>query len=165
MADLPGAMDILLANVMEELAKDVADPGLCMAAVFPGEQVPADYGADSTCKGQLFVRLATAHPSTRFPNPDVSLEACYSTLAYPLEVGLYRKAPVAKTPMGARLVLPKADEHRNAARQQYKDLQAMHRAIQRLREDVEDLVIGTYLPVGPEGGLVGGLWTLTIGVD
>jgi hypothetical protein len=161
--ELIDAMEKLVELVKAELTT-VSDDELCMATVFPGEQVPFDYGAESTCKGQLAVRLTTAFPSTSFPNPDLSANNCRTIMAYPLELTLVRKAPSLTTRNG-RPILPTAAEHEAATRRQVQDMEAMYLAMRKLSKFVEDIVVGTYQPVGPDGGLVGGIWNLTIGTE
>jgi hypothetical protein len=163
--DLNGAMDILLANVMEELQKPGHDSKLCHVTKYPGAEVPTDVGAESGCMGQLYVTYTTAFPTTTFPNPGITDDNCTYTLAFPLQVGIHRTVPVMSNPFGGTPQYPSDTDLSNATEKQVADMLAMHRAIQRLRDDVEQLVIGTYTPTGPDGGAVGGYWSLTIGLD
>lgn len=156
-------MDALIGDVLTAIGPD-AHEDFCIATTFPGAAVPLDYGAEATCKGTMWVRLIAANPSTTFPTPDTSVDTCYAPLAYPLELGILRKAPIATTPLG-KLRLPSAEEHAVATRKQMDDLEAMHRGLKRLRKDVELMTIGTYQPIGPDGGLVGGIWTLSVGLE
>jgi hypothetical protein len=109
------------------------------------------------------VRLTTANPSASFPAADTTVTNCASTLAYPFEVGVMRPAPLAEV-IGDELVLPTEEENTAAALQQLDDLETMYRALVMFGEEVEALLPGIYTPIGPEGGVVGGKWTFTIGL-
>lgn len=155
-------MDALLTHTMAELQKPGQNASLCAVAAMPGSEIPYDYGQES-CGGLLWVRLAGANPTVSFPSADVTASSCAQTLAYSLEVGIMRPAPLAEV-NGDEFILPTDQENGNATEQQMLDMESMLVAIANLREDVEDLLPGTYTPLGPEGGVVGGRWTLTVGL-
>lgn len=165
MSDLSGAMEVLLQAVVAELQKPGGDTNFCVVSQMPGSDVPYDYGQES-CGGILWVRLTSAAPSVSFPAADITSSNCFSTLAYPLEVGIMRPAPLAEV-VGDSLVLPTAAENAAAVQRQIADMQAIYRAIYVFKEvqDIEDLMPGSYSPRGPEGGVVGGIWTLSVGID
>lgn len=159
--DIGGIMDVLLANTLKELRADGTGENLCAASLVPGDQFSMDYGE---CGGILMVRLNTANPSAAFPSADVTIDNCAYTLAFPIEVGVFRPAPKITTRLGK--ALPPGDAENTAAtHMMLQDLKAMHRAIRALKEEVELVVIGQYVPQGPIGDLVGGSWTLTVGED
>jgi hypothetical protein len=159
--DLKGMLDVLLANVVEELKADGTGENLCAASLFPGDTFSMDYGG---CGGLVMVRLSTAHPSASFPNADVGVDNCAYTLAYPVEVGVFRPAPMIRTRAG-KAMPPGDKENTESTHLMIDDMHAMHRAIRRLREDADLLTIGSYTPQGPLGDLVGGSWSLTVGED
>ena len=162
MSAIGDAMDVLLNRVMRELQKPGQNASLCAITPMPGSDVPYDYGQES-CGGILWVRLVSANPSVSFPLSDVTVTNCASTLAYPLEVGIMRPAPLAEM-VGDELRLPTDAENAAAVEQQMLDLESMYIAIVGLGEDVENVLPGFYTPRGPEGGVVGGAWTLTVGL-
>lgn len=159
--DIGGIMDVLLANTVKELQADGTGENLCSTSLMPGDQFSMDYG---DCGGLVFVRLNTANPSMAFPQADITVDNCAYTLAFPIEVGVFRPAPTIKTRLGQ--ALPPGDAENTAATHaMLRDLKAMHRAIVALNEEIELLVLGQYVPQGPLGDLVGGTWTLTVGED
>lgn len=162
MTAITAAMELLISKVMAELQKPGQNADLCAIGPMPGSDVPYDYGQES-CGGILWVRLASANPSASFPLADVTVDNCAVTLAYPLELGIMRPAPLAEM-MGEELQLPTDAENAAAVEQQMKDLESMYIAIRALGDDVESVLPGIYTPRGPEGGVVGGTWTLTVGL-
>lgn len=155
-------MTILLSNVMDELQKPGQNASLCAVTLMPGNEVPYDYGQES-CGGMLWVRLVSANPSAEFPLADVTASNCASTLAYPCEVGIMRPAPLAEM-VNDELILPNDTDNSEATEQQLLDMESMYRALIALGDNVENVLPGTYFPLGPEGGVVGGRWTFTIGL-
>lgn len=130
-------------------------PGDCFCGVLPGETTVWDYQ-----DGMAWVRLASTVPSTVFPSQDFSLNNCGKTLAAEIEVGVLHCAPR----IGADKAPPTEVEQFEAARRQVATMAAMRSAIlccQELNEG--DMVLGDYSPLGPNGGLVGGSWTVNVG--
>jgi hypothetical protein len=165
MSSLSGAMEVLLQDVMSELQKPGGNTNFCAITVMPGSDVPYDYGQES-CGGILWVRLVSATPSVSFPNADVTADQCGSLLAFPLEIGIMRPAPVAEV-VGDQFILPTTVEQTAAVDQQIEDMLRVYAAMTNFghHADVSNYVPGTYVPRGPEGGVVGGIWTLTIGLE
>jgi len=158
-------LDILLAAAVVELRK-MGDDELCASAVYPGEGVPLDYASmDTGCGGMLWVRLTTAYPSASFPSPVQTIDNCARRLAFPVEMGLMRPAPIPENFVTGEMDLPGDAEHDAAATRQLNDMEAMYRAIRVAAEDIELVVVGSYSPYGPVGGTVGGTWSLQIGDD
>lgn len=155
-------MDIVLAAVLVEVNKVHPDDDLCAVAKYPGEGVPLDY---AECGGMLWVRMVQANPTRAFPNPVQDLNDCGATLAVPLEVGLMRPAPIPANFVTGEMDLPDDDDHNAAADKQADDMEAMWRGLKVAAQDIEYLLIGSYSPVGPAAGSVGGTWTLTVGDD
>lgn len=165
MTTLSGAMEILLQAVMTELQKPGGDTNFCVVSLMPGSDVPYDYGQES-CGGILWIRLTSAAPSVAFPAADITVDNCFATLAYPLEIGIMRPAPLAEV-VNDQFILPTAAENAAATDRQILDMQAIYRAMFEFKanDEVEDLMPGSYTPRGPEGGVVGGVWTLAVGLD
>lgn len=161
MTEVGDLLNIVHAALVVELREAGLDEDLCANAIYPGESVPGDYGVES-CGGMAWVRLASANPTATFPAPVATPDNCNYTLAFPLEMGVMRPSPIPDGTLN-EVELPGDEAHNEAAHKQFADLHAMHRAIKRAQEDIEMLVIGTYTPVGPVGGIVGGTWTLTVG--
>jgi len=151
-------MDILLAQLVVDVRAS-GDDQLCAQALYPGEGAPLDY---AECGGMLWVRLITAAPSTSFPSPNNSVDNCTATLAYQLEVGLMRPAPIPDEVLGD-FELPDDEEHTAAAHRQMDDMELMYGAFAKVRRHIEMVLVGSYTPFGPAGGTVGGTWTLFVG--
>lgn len=152
-------MDVILAACVVELRADGTDTNLCAVAKYPGESAPLDY---AECGGMLWVRLTTANGTTQFPSPDSSPNVCAQTLAFGLEVGLMRPSPIPEDTLG-NFELPTDEDHGEATDRQMDDMQAIYRGLLRASQDIEMVVIGSYNPVGPIGGTVGGMWSVIVG--
>lgn len=159
LVDINGIMDVLLDLLHKELQADDTASELCAVSLFPGDNIPMDYGG---CGGIVWVRLVTANPTAAFPNADVTVNNCAYDLAFPLEMGVFRPAPIIQTIAG-KPYPPSDAQNTSVAHLLNKDLKAMHRAIVKLRQEVELVQIGQYTPQGPFADLVGGSWTVTVG--
>lgn len=155
-------MDVLLAALVVELRADGAtDEEMCAVAVYPGAGVPLD----SSCGITAWVRLVEAAPTTAFPAAGFGNQrgnVCWWNLLATVEIGVLRPSPIPEEILSS-IDLPDSEEHTAAAHKQLDDMEAMNRAIITARKEVEELVPVNYSPVGPDGGLVGGTWALTIG--
>lgn len=156
------AMEIMVNLTMAELQKPGQNADMCLISVMPGAEVPYDYGQEA-CGGMLWVRLTSANPSASFPLADVTVDNCGVTLAYPLEVGIMRPMQGIEV-FATEAQLPTAANNGDAALQQILDLESMYRAIINLGDEVENVMPGIYTPLGPEGGVVGGKWTFSVGL-
>lgn len=158
----------MLAVMLESLIEELRDSDLldlmCTVTAYPGTGVPIDYAGGEECGGMAWVRHVTSSPSVRFPNADVSVDNCYSTLAHVLEVGLMRPAPIPEGDLN-NIELPDSMEHLNTALDLADDVLVMQRAIARAAKSIDFVILGSYTPLGPDGGAVGGMWTLTVGED
>lgn len=149
--------DILLAHLTVELGKDGTGENICSMTKQPGDSVALDY---AECGGMAWVRLVQTTTTVSGYLPDVTADHCFWDLAHTLELGVMRPAPIPEAIMST-VDLPDDEELSAAADAQYKDMKAMHRAIVAARKDF-DLLAGSYAPLGPTGGTVGGTWSLTV---
>lgn len=159
----------MLAVLLEELSAGLEEAdmleGMCAVTAYPGNAVPIDYvGSDDGCGGMAWVRHVTSYPTVRFPAADTSLENCHSTLAHSIEVGIMRPAPIPESD-GATVDLPGDLEHLNSSLDLADDMLLMRDAIVRAAQTIDFVILGSYTPVGPEGGAVGGTWSVTVGDD
>lgn len=161
---LTQVQDIIRGLVMDELDAIDGDTNFCYVGQYPGVGVPGDIGAGSGCGGSLWTRFGGMGPSTAFPTVGLTANNCAYELVYTIEVGIFRVAPVGQT-FGSIYTPPSPKENDDISNKLISDAHAIERALRRfVREDnVEDALIGTYGQVGPEGGLVGGSWTITVG--
>lgn len=161
MSDLGVALDRLVALTLAE----VQGP-FCLASVVGGAAADGIFATrgDGNCGGMLWVRLVNANRSASFPTPTTAND-CAGMLAFPVEVGIARQAPQVLQPTGRQPILPTQAEVRAAADRQHEDMLGMYRAILKFKDEVEDINLGSYSPIGPEGDVIGGAWTVTIGLD
>lgn len=133
-------------------------PALARVFVAPGQDVVI---ADVGCEPFGWVHLRSAFPSATFPAPDYTLRgSCMSPLAGTVEVGVVRCAPAITDDRTGGVMLPTSAEESEAAKVQLADMAAIRRAI--LRSRAESKVLGPYTPFGPQGGVVGGFWAVTL---
>lgn len=157
--------DLILAHLTVKIQDAGENPAdFCALTVYPGADVPADYALED-CTSMAYVRMTGANPTEGFPNMDITASTCAYSLAYGFEIGIMRQAVLPADLVGGGVELPTPEEQRAEADQQFKDLETMHKAIKGLKNDVAQLVMGIYTPVGPVGGVYGGFWTLTVGDD
>ena len=139
----------------EELTATGLLPGECFCGVVPGDQ--AAYDSD---EGLAWVRLDSAYPYTSFPNRDSDLSNCGKPLAFDVEVGVLHCITAMDNAGNPATALEKFE----ATRRQLATMAAMRRAI--ICCAPENLVVlNSYTPIGPEGTLVGGSWSVTLGVE
>ena len=161
MTTISQMMDILLAELIAELRQRDRLDGICAQSLQPGATVSLDYGSES-CGGMAWVQLSNAAPTVAFPDPDLSLSNCTYSLAYTVTMGIIRPSPIP-TVVRNSISFPTDEENTDAAHMFMEDMDMMHQAIKSARKDVDLLVLGQYMPVGPEGGVSGGTWTLQVG--
>jgi hypothetical protein len=134
---------------------------------------PGDQPAwDECCDGFLYVRLITMYPtmgqSSPFPGQDTRPGNCKpSMIGSTIGVGVLRCAATQEDGGEA----PTADVLTAEALGMTADasilLEAIKCCVAPLTDDETSnalvMVLGTWTPRGPDGGCVGGEWTLTIG--
>lgn len=134
-------------------------PPTCICSPMPGEAIAADYVSSE--QGMAWVRVASVYPSSVFPAQDQSAAGCLMPMAIQLEVGALYCAPVvegrSKNPPGLAAMY-------DSARLQMAAMAAMQRAIECCLGSVsrKHVSLGPYAPLGPDGGVVGGFWTVTV---
>lgn len=161
--------DSLLVPVLETLvtclcAQIIADgsPEPCFCGLMPGETALGDYTSCDDRDGMAWVRLITAYPSTSLGAASTSPNNCSVMLGADIEVGVLRNLPV-----GGRDGSPPTQDEMNAATAQIVlDAESARRAILCCNDslDVIDIMLGSWTPAGPQGGLGGGSWTCAIQV-
>lgn len=149
----------ILASLQECLCAELAATGeqVCFCGVVAGSSVLAEYVSASGVMG--WVRLLASYPSRTFPQPDSDLLICgSSTLAYEIEVGIGRCAPI-----GSATTPPTAEEWWDLADAQAKDIAMMLRAIQCCLRDIDrDYMLGQVDIDGPQGGVLLTAWNVFI---
>lgn len=108
-------------------------------------------------RGVAWVGVDAIFGSKNFPSPDGDVYTCSSPIAASVTVGVLRCYKVrerGETP----------DEMREYLDIQMADMAAMRRAIICCAGDDDIAVsLGTYTPIGPQGGAYGGSWSPTLG--
>jgi len=136
-------------------------PKVCYCGVVPGDQPPAAYAGD--CKvacGMAWVRLATLYPATGVGVADSRPSRCTPALGIDVEVGILRCMSVGDE----RGNLPSAREQRDAVDLQMADSVVMLKALLCCEAfDSDVVIVGQYQPLGPQGGLVGGMFQASMG--
>lgn len=167
--DPPDIIGQIMVDVLTCASDALTDEGRPVAReiLTPGE-LPA---WDECCDGFLYVRLITMYPtagqSAPFPQQDTRPGNCKPIMmASQLGIGVLRCAAVVddngKAPTAATLT--------TEARGMTKDASIILSAIKcciapMVDADgslVQQVVLGSWLPLGPEGGCTGGEWTLTV---
>lgn len=162
MRALPEMMAALLEALTAEIRAAGKEDDFCAVTIYPGTAVPVDFGPESDCRGTAWVRLAGANPSVSFPAADNRVNNCSYSLAYTVEMGMVGPAPVLEDSLG-RFTVPDDVEQFEASMRMMDELEMMHRAIKAA--GIDQMVLGDWTPQGPEGGVMGGLWTMQIGGD
>lgn len=163
MTDIGKALASVLDETLNRLKVDGSDADLCSKTLMSGGDLILDYGLES-CGGMLFVRLLGANPTSAFPESDVTINNCAYTLAYQCEIGLLRPA-VMPTQSMKRIILPTDEENYDQSIRQYGDMGMMLESLNAVGNEYEEFLIGQYTPFGPEGGIIGGIWTFTVGEE
>lgn len=158
MVALPGPWALLTA--MRDCLCDAiteAGPGreVCFCGILAGGTTVQDY-AD---RGQAWVRLVSSYPSDNFPNPSGALAKCYTPPAWQVEVGILRCAALSDD----RGNPPTLARQQYVAEVQIADMDLIRRAIACCVGKDYDYALGTYQPIGPIGGVVGGAWSFIAG--
>lgn len=133
---------------------------MCFCGVVPGEQYldMAGVGDCDGAAGQAWVRLAGAYPSTQPGVAEVSPDNCAMPLGFDIELGILRFFGMEDDgqPWSAAEVLA-------AALLQTRDVGIIQRAVNCCESlPAKSFVLGQYTPIGPEGFLMGGTWTLSV---
>ena len=146
----------LIDCVCTELAASGAGP-TCWCGLYPGAQVSWEGCGEcntGAC-GMGYVRLIGGFPYDVFPTPTID-DRCAKPLAFALEVGALRCLP-----HGDGLLDPAATAE--TVIDQMADARALYNAIKCCPGP--RLGVQNYIPVGPQGGCVGGYWTAYAPLD
>lgn len=152
---------VKLTALSDCLASEITRWGLpvpCSCTVVPGAVVATDWcgGCEGGLCGMAWTRLETMYPSTVFPQQD-TYAPCTAPLAYTIELGIARCAPVGNedgTP-------PSDTEWLDCAQVQMQDAQVMRAAV-LCCFSADEVMFQGYTPFGPEGGCVGGTWSVAV---
>lgn len=135
-----------LATASEE--SGIPAPQLC--TVLPGSAVAFDYCDNG---GMAFSRLVGIAPVV------TNASRCATEFEVSVDVSIMRCAPM----IGEEGELPTAAEQLAASMLQNFDMGVLHKVLTccKVPDSFMDLTLGTFVPIGPEGGCLGGVWTGT----
>lgn len=162
---LPNMVSTTLEALAQCLCEAIASndlPDLCFCGMLPGETVIADYAGDcEDSNGMAWVRLTNLYPSVQLGAQNTQPGNCASMLGIDAEIGVFRTFPVGtqdgEPPTPAQMLY--------ASELAIADAMAMRQAIYCCDAlPGVDLMVGNYTPVGPVGGVYGGLWTIALQV-
>jgi len=154
--DIAGILDDLATCLCAQILTDGLPP-VCACGVMPGSEVALDYAGDceDAC-GMAWVRLTSSYPSVSIGQPTARPGNCSAAIGIEVELGIMRCID-----LGDGTVAPDLAEMTAAAVLQYADMLAMWRAIACCQTS-KDWVLGTYIPHGPQGGILGGIMPLAM---
>lgn len=133
-------------------------PEPCFCGVLPGEGAAWDQRGNCGPKqnGMAYVRLSTSYPSEAVGQASQTPGNCSSGLGYDVEMAVLRSMPVLRHGNALSVAQQQA-----VAELQVADMHAMRRAVACcLTGSKRDWILGSYLPSGPMGGVVGGGMTV-----
>lgn len=137
-------------------------PDLCFCGVLPGDIADAGLaGLDGNCEdgcGMAWVRLESAYPAVSVGQVSTDENSCGTYLGLDIEIGTLRCIE-----LGEDGEPPSAAAFETAVRQQLSDMEAVRRAV-KCCDSLRDLdyLLGVYAPAGPQGGVAGGVWTVSV---
>jgi len=151
----------ILFNLVDCLCTELTENGAgptCWCGIYPGAAVSLEYcnpcGNDAC--GMGWVRVMGTTPSDTFPVPTLD-PTCRKELAWMVEVGAARCIPVPEDGE-----IPSPAEMLEVAVGQMQDQWAIYRALMCC--GAPSVVTQQWLPIGPDGGCVGGYWVAFLGV-
>lgn len=160
-------MGTLIGHYEDVLTEAGVREQLCALSIYPGVGVPFDYAADSEgCTGGMgWIRMFSGFPSAQYPAPENSLRgSCTAPPAFMVEIGLVRPAGVIDQELGG-VTVPSPEEEFDLSMALIDDMMLMREAVLRTKAKYSDVILGAWSPTGPDGGAVGGTWTITVSAD
>jgi hypothetical protein len=157
------AADLAACLCSQILDPDNGVPDVCFCGIVPGEAATADYaGGDCNKKcGMAWVRIMSIYPMKAVGALDTTAGNCGASLGADLELGIMRCVNTGdgRTP-------PSPDELLAATQLQVADSYVMLKAVVCCDTiPNKEAILSAYSPLGPAGGLLGGTYTVSIGVQ
>ncbi len=133
-------------------------PEPCWCGVMPGQAALIEALGNECDGGLAWVRLVSAYPSQIIGQASTLTGNCGMGTGFDLEVGIMRLVVVEED-------APDPAQSLAAVEQQIKDMETMRRAIGCCPAlPKQDYILGQYTPSGPLGGVVGGTWSVFVGL-
>ena len=150
----------VMEAVNEEIAAQITAQGRPAPTQYlvPGAGAYAPgVSADSDECSSIVATLVDGFGTDNFPAP--AARSCGSRQARVLRFAVYRCIPVSDDAGNE----PEASEYQAASVDIIRDADAIYCGIRKALEYAGwDYLLGRYIPVGPEGGISGGYWTVTV---
>lgn len=133
---------------------------LCFCGVMAGDQA-YDFAGLGECGsgkcGQAWVRVVSVYPSTALGEANTEARNCDVGMGADIEVGILRCWPIEDEgePVEPAVMF-------EVAEQQLIDEASLRSAVQCC-DALDAYILGQWNPVGPEGGLIGGTYTVYVG--
>jgi hypothetical protein len=137
-------------------------PDVCFCGVVPGDAVFGMYAGDcnDVC-GMAWVRMVTVYPSHAVGSLITEPANCEYGLGVDVEMGITRCMSVGDEQGN----LPSPAQQLAAVELQVADALIMQRALYCCDAiPHKDVILGQYQTIGPEGGLIGGTFTMSMAV-
>lgn len=158
MADIFSRLCALRDCLCDQIKKDGL-PAVAFCEIVPGEAAAGDYFNCTGASGMAWVRLTQSYRASQVGVANVQVGNCGKETGFDVEIGIMRCAALAR----ANGLPPSPKSVREAAALQIMDMETMVRAVNCCPEiHSKDYVVGSYQPLGPEGGVVGGFITLSM---
>lgn len=156
------ALETLASCLCAQISVDNNGAGPCFCGVLPGEGIAVDLTVcedepDGEC-GMAYVRLSTIYPSTVVGQLDLSTGNCGAGQGFDVEVGIFRCFPLPEDGSA-----PDPGDLLEATTQQIADARTMWTTLSCCGwlDDQKAFVMGQYVPVGPSGGVIGGVFPVS----
>jgi hypothetical protein len=151
------ALDEVLHLLTDPVSGCAIEPPPCRVSLYPGIEVAWD-----TCEvnaagdnGQLWANL--------LGTPTITDEGPCQTVQWAGEIGIVRCAAGPRESSSGEYIPPSVEAVTADALRQAQDADAIWRALaccESRSERVRGMVLTSWRPVGPQGGCVGGIWTV-----
>jgi hypothetical protein len=146
-----------LAECLCQTIQDEGLPGLCFCGVLPGAEAPFDYVGECDDCGMAWVRMSNAYASNVLGQANLSENHCDMAVGFEVEVGIIRCLPT----IDGDGEIPTREEMLATSQLVIADMLAMRKAI-TCCPNLGETIMGEYQPYGPEGGVVGGWFTVAL---
>ena len=145
-----------------------ADAPVCRAFWHPGANAPWDACGETGdgAEGQAWIAVPRVYPSDNFPSETIDAHRCFPRgYAAELTVGVLRCAATIDSAGDAPTSEQVTADALKVSRDRALALDAIVCCL--IGDDADPGIyrMGAWTPLGPDGGCVGGQWTVTVAVD
>lgn len=132
-------------------------PPVCTLTVMPGQGVAHDFinSCNDGKDGLAWVQLTTEYASSNVVQPTRGITKCGEDYAIGVNVGIIRSFPIPEEGEPPDAIMFEA-----MALQQLREMEVIRYALVCCYP--EDVMLGSYTPIGPQGGAFGGAWVANL---